>query len=292
LRLSPVVRCPERVGRKAEEAGLVKAIRTVIAGAGGRMGHLLVRAVLDDSRFVLAGALEAAGHASLGTDAGILVGSEAAGIDLTHDAPAVLNSADAVIDFTTPAVSVALAAAAASGRVVHVIGTTGFSADDEARIHDAARHTVIVKSGNMSLGIALLAALVKRAAKALPDFDIEILEMHHRMKVDAPSGTALILGRAAADVRSGGLREKKIGTATDSPTGRRKDGAIGFASVRGGTVVGEHHVILAGPQERVVLTHIAEDRTIFVRGALAAAEWGQTHPAGLYEMADVLGIAE
>lgn len=179
----------------------------------------------------------------------------------------LIAKAEALIDFTTPKNSVELAALAAQARIVHVIGTTGFSADDETRIRAAARHAVIIKSGNMSLGVNLLAALVKQAAKALPGFDLRILEMHHKHKVDAPSGTALLLGAAS----------------------ERND--IEYASLRAGTIVGEHQVILAGPAERVILSHSAEDRRIFAAGALAAAKWGQGKKPGLYAMADVLGLS-
>ncbi len=225
----------------------------------------------------------------LGTDAASLAGREPAGILLTHEARAVLAAADALIDFTTPAVSVALAELAAAKRTVHVIGTTGFSAADDRQIAALASSSVIVKSGNMSLGVALLAALVKRAARALPEFDIEIVEMHHRAKADAPSGTALLLGRAAAEGRGVALDAE---TARAGQTGARRSGSVGFASLRGGSVVGEHHVIFAGPRERVLLGHVAEDRAIFAAGALAAAKWGQRRPPGLYSISDVLGIGE
>jgi 4-hydroxy-tetrahydrodipicolinate reductase len=186
---------------------------------------------------------------------------------------------------------VELAALAAQARIVHVIGTTGLTPTDDSKIEAAARHATIVKSSNMSLGVALLAALVKKAAKALPGFDVEIVEMHHRMKVDAPSGTALLLGRAAAEGREIVLENNSL-RGRDGITGARKDGAIGFASLRGGTVIGEHEVILAGPGERVVLSHAAEDRMIFARGAIAAARWGQGKKPGLYAMADVLGLSD
>jgi 4-hydroxy-tetrahydrodipicolinate reductase len=193
-----------------------------------------------------------------------------------------------LIDFTRPAVSRALAAITGENRVVHVIGTTGFSAEDDQVIATSARQCVVVKSGNMSLGVTLLSALVERAAKALPDFDVEILEMHHRMKADAPSGTALLLAEAAARGRATALESEAART---GQTGPRKAGTVGFASLRGGTVVGEHQVILAGPHERIVLGHIAEDRAIFALGALTAAKWGQSQKPGLYGMKDVLGIA-
>ena len=205
---------------------------------------------------------------------------------LTDDPLPAIAKAQALVDFTTPATSVELAALSAQARIVHVIGTTGFSADDENKIRAASRHAAIIKSGNMSLGVNLLAALVKQAAKALPGFDIEIVEMHHRMKVDAPSGTALLLGEAASAGRNAPLKSER------DRNHKREDGAIGFASLRGGTIVGEHEVIFAGPHERIALRHIAEDRTIFATGALAAARWGQGKKPGLYAMSDVLGLSE
>lgn len=266
-------------------------IRIVVAGAAGRMGRTLVRIVSDTKGCVVSGALEARGHPDLGQDAGTLVGLAPLGVTLTDDPLPALAQAQAVIDFTVPSVSLELAALASQARIVHVIGTTGFSADDEAKIRAAARHAIIVKSGNMSLGVTLLASLVARAAKVLPDFDIEIVEMHHRLKVDAPSGTALLLGRAAAEARGTFLEEKMEG-ARHGQTGARTPGTIGFAALRGGTVVGEHEVILAGPHERIILGHVAEDRAIFAQGAVAAAKWGQDREPGLYGMKDVLGIAE
>jgi 4-hydroxy-tetrahydrodipicolinate reductase len=264
-------------------------IRVTVAGASGRMGRTLVRAVAEASDLQLAFALERKGHAQLGRDAGSLAGLPEAGIALTDDPLAALAACDAVLDFTTPDSSAELAALAAQARIVHVIGTTGMGDAELARIKAGARHAVIVKSGNMSLGVNLLAALVREAAKALPNYDIEIVEMHHRMKVDAPSGTALLLGEAAAAGRSISLRDHQV-RARDGQTGARADGAIGFASLRGGTVVGDHMVTLAGPHERIELTHRAEDRMIFARGALAAARWGQGKKPGLYSMDDVLGF--
>ncbi len=261
-------------------------LRIVIAGAAGRMGRALVRALHEADDVALCGALEEKGHPDLGQDAGLLAGIPAAHIALTDDALPLVAGAHAVIDFTAPRASVELATLAAQARIVHVMGTTGFSADDEAKIKAAARHAVIIKSGNMSLGVTLLAALVKQAARALPDFDIEIVEMHHRQKTDAPSGTALLLGRAAADGRGIRLHDNMVKV----HDGKRTEGTIGFASLRGGTVVGEHEVVLAGPGERIVLSHIAEDRAIFARGAIAAARWGHGKKPGLYGMADVLGL--
>jgi 4-hydroxy-tetrahydrodipicolinate reductase len=267
----------------------MSAVRNVVAGAAGRMGRALIRAILADPACALAGAIEATGHPELGSDCGTSGGHGPAGIVITSDARAPLLNADAVVDFTRPAVSLALAQLAAELHIAHVIGTTGFSAEEESRIAAAARNCVIVKSGNMSMGVTLLAALVTRAARALPDFDVEILEMHHRMKADAPSGTALLLGEAAARGRAKALESE---SARSGLTGPRKSGTVGFASVRGGTIVGEHQVMLAGPHERIVLGHIAEDRAIFANGAVAAAKWGHTQKPGLYGMADVLDLGD
>ena len=253
------------------------------------MGLAIVRAVSQNIDMTLSGAIEAPGHPDLGQDAGTLAGLKPLGVTLADDALPLVAHAHAIIDFTTPTFSTELARLAAQARIVHVIGTTGFSADDDAAIRAAARHAVIVKSGNMSMGVTLLASLVARAAKALPDFDIEIVEMHHRQKVDAPSGTALLLGQAVAEGRDVSLTDNAV-HARDGHTGQRRTGSIGFASLRGGTVVGEHQVILAGPHERIVLGHVAEDRTIFANGALAAARWGQGRKPGLYTMRDVLGL--
>jgi 4-hydroxy-tetrahydrodipicolinate reductase len=266
-------------------------IRIVVAGAAGRMGQTLIRTIAETKGCVVAGALEAPGNRDLGQDAGTLAGLKPLGFALTDDPLPLIAKADALVDFTTPKVSVELAALCAQARIVDVIGTTGCSADDDAKIRAAARHAIIIKSGSMSMGINLLAALVRRAAKALPEFDIEIVEMHHRRKVDAPSGTALLLGQAAAESRGIALGDKSV-RARDGHTGARPDGAIGFASLRGGTVIGEHEVIFAGSGERVVLSHVAEDRSIFAHGAVAAAKWVQGKKPGLYAMADVLGLSD
>jgi 4-hydroxy-tetrahydrodipicolinate reductase len=264
-------------------------IRVTVAGASGRMGRALIRAVAEAEDMHLAFALERPGAAEIGQDAGLLAGSGQTSVRVTDDPLAALAHSDAVLDFTVPAATLSLADLAAQARIVHVIGTTGIADGDIARLQAAGRHAVIVKSGNMSLGVNLLAALVKEAAKALPHYDIEIVEMHHRLKVDAPSGTALLLGEAAAEGRGVNLRDEAI-RVRDGHTGARKDGAIGFATLRGGTVVGDHTVTLAGPHERIELTHRAEDRMIFARGAVAAARWGQGKKPGLYAIKDVLGL--
>jgi 4-hydroxy-tetrahydrodipicolinate reductase len=267
-------------------------MRLIVAGAGGRMGRTLIRAVAETKGVVLAGALEQAGSPLIGRDAGELAGLGANGIALTQDAAALAGKADGLIDFTVPKATVALAAVAAEAGLVHVIGTTGFSPEGEAAIKAASVKAVIVKSGNMSLGVNLLAALVKRVAKTLDEeFDIEIVEMHHNRKIDAPSGTALLLGRAAAEGRGVDLDKTSV-RSRDGHTGARKAGDIGFATLRGGSVVGEHNVIFAGPAERIELGHRAEDRMIFARGALKAALWARGRKPGLYTMADVLGLTD
>jgi 4-hydroxy-tetrahydrodipicolinate reductase len=271
---------------------IMSDMRIVVAGAGGRMGRTLVKAIADTKGLALAGALEGAGSQFVGQDAGELAGVGKTGVALTSDAASALAKADGVIDFTVPAASRDLAAKAAQAGIVHIIGTTGFSEDDEAKIKAASGKAVIVKSGNMSLGVNLLAALVKRVAKTLDEeFDIEILEMHHNKKIDAPSGTALLLGRAAAEGRGINLSQRSV-MSREGHTGAREAGDIGFATLRGGSVVGEHHVIFAGPVERIELTHRAEDRMIFARGALRAALWARGQKPGLYSMVDVLGLKD
>jgi 4-hydroxy-tetrahydrodipicolinate reductase len=266
-------------------------MRLIVLGAGGRMGRTLVRAIAEAAGVVVAGAVEDARSPLIGQDSGALAGLKPNGIALTAELAPLLTNADGILDFTAPAASVAFAALAAEAGKVHVIGTTGLSAADEEKIKAAARRAVIVRSGNMSVGVNLLAALVKRVAKTLDDFDIEILEMHHNQKVDAPSGTALLLGRAAAEGRGVDLDARAVRARTGH-TGARKPGDIGFAALRGGSVVGEHSVIFAGPAERLELTHKAEDRMIFARGALRAALWARGQKPGLYSMADVLGLSD
>jgi 4-hydroxy-tetrahydrodipicolinate reductase len=265
-------------------------MRLVVAGAAGRMGRTLIKAIAETDGVVLTGALDAPGGPGTGQDAGELAGLGRNGIAVSTDAPALLAAADGVIDFTIPAASVVMAEYCADLGLVHVIGTTGFTPDDEKTIAAAAARACIVKSGNMSLGVNLLAAMVRQVARTLDDgFDIEIIEMHHNRKIDAPSGTALLLGAAAADGRDIGLGQHSV-RARDGHTGARKRGDIGFAALRGGTVVGDHTVIFAGPHERIELTHKAEDRMIFARGAIKAALWARGHKPGLYSMADVLGL--
>jgi 4-hydroxy-tetrahydrodipicolinate reductase len=267
-------------------------MRVVIAGAGGRMGRALIHAVAATEGLALGGAVEASGSAVIGRDSGELAGLGPNGIKVTSDVAGALKDADGLIEFTIPAATLALAELTAAAGKVHIIGTTGHSAAEEAAIAKAASGAAIVKSGNMSLGVNLLVALTKRVAKTLnDDYDIEIVEMHHNKKIDAPSGTALMLGRAAAEGRGINLAQHSA-RGRDGVTGARNSGDIGFASLRGGTVVGEHSVVFAGLAERVELTHRAEDRMIFARGALHAALWARGKKPGLYTMADVLGLAD
>ncbi|MEO1677513.1 MAG: 4-hydroxy-tetrahydrodipicolinate reductase [Pseudomonadota bacterium] len=264
--------------------------RVVVMGASGRMGQMLVREITARTDIALSAAIEREGHAWLGQDVGAAMGGADLGTRVTDDPWEALAKAHAVIDFTTPDVTAATAGIAAQARAVHVIGTTGFTDDHIARIDAAARHATIVRAGNMSLGVNLLLEMTRRAAAALgEDFDIEVVEAHHRMKVDAPSGTALMLGEAAADGRGVALGDV-YEAARDGITGARAPGRIGFSAIRGGDVVGEHDVIFAGPGERIVLRHIASDRALFARGALRAVLWGLDKGPGHYAMTDVLGL--
>ncbi|MGY6635041.1 MAG: 4-hydroxy-tetrahydrodipicolinate reductase [Alkalilacustris sp.] len=261
-------------------------IPLTVAGAAGRMGQTLCALLHDHDRLRLGACLLPPDHPWLGPDRPAAL----ADVLVTADAARALDVTRGVVDFTTPDASIALARAVASRGAVHVIGTTGFDAAQLASLQAAGQGAVTVRAGNMSLGVNLLVQLTRRVAAALgPEFDIEIVEAHHRAKRDAPSGTALMLGAAAADGRGidlGAAAER----ARDGLCGPRGDGAIGFAVVRGGDIVGEHDVVFAGAGERVVLRHMATDRGIFARGALRAAHWALTQPPGAYDMHDVLGI--
>jgi 4-hydroxy-tetrahydrodipicolinate reductase len=264
-------------------------MRLIVVGAGGRMGRALVKAIAETDGAVLGGAVEQPG-ALIGQDSGVLAGLPANNIALVPDLEPLIAEADGVLDFTAPAATLGFAALCAAAGKVHVAGTTGLSQADEEKIKGFARKAVIVRSPNMSLGVNLMATLVRKTAAALDDeFDIEILEMHHNKKVDAPSGTALLLGVAAAAGRGVELAKNRI-PAREGITGARKKGDIGFASLRGGSVVGDHSVIFAAPGERIELVHRAEDRGIYARSAVKAALWARGKPPGLYSMADVLGL--
>ena len=262
----------------------------VVTGASGRMGQMLIQTIQDSPNATLVGALERSGHDWIGRDVGEAMGGAPIGVIVSDDALEAFAKAQAVIDFTAPAATVAFAGLAAQARAVHVIGTTGMTEDDLTKIDAAARHAVIVRAGNMSLGVNLLVQLTKRVAAALDeDFDIEVIEAHHNKKVDAPSGTALMLGEAAAEGRGVNLSDVSD-SGRDGITGARKRGDIGFAAIRGGDIVGEHDVLFAATGERIVLRHMATDRAVFARGALKAALWGQGQAPGEYDMVDVLGL--
>ena len=264
----------------------------VITGGSGRMGQMLIGAVLASQACKLAGVLERTGHDWVGQDVGVAMGGTPVGVIVSDDAVATFAKAQAIIDFTAPAATVGFSELAAQARAVHVIGTTGLSDADIKQISHAAHHAVIVRAGNMSLGVNLLVQLTKKVAAALDeDFDIEIIEAHHHHKVDAPSGTALMLGEAAAEGRGVALKDVSD-SGRDGITGARTRGDIGFSAIRGGDIVGEHDVLFAAAGERIKLTHMATDRAIFARGALKAALWGQDKQPGAYDMLDVLGLNE
>ena len=262
----------------------------VVTGASGRMGQMLIRTVLESDRARLVGALERPGHEWIGRDVGEAMGGAALGLRVSDDPLETFARAQAVLDFTAPEATVEFAALAAQTRAVHVIGTTGLSGDDLKKIAAAARHAVIIRAGNMSMGVNLLVKLVRTVAETLgEEFDIEIVEAHHNRKVDAPSGTALMLGQAAADGRGVKLEEVSD-RGRDGITGARRRGDIGFCSIRGGDIVGEHEVMFIGRDERISLRHVATDRRLFANGALRAALWGLSRKPGEYDMLDVLGL--
>jgi len=265
-------------------------LKVAIAGAGGQMGRANMLAVLQTPGVALYSAFDRIGAPVIGKDAGELVGLETSDVLIVDHVEAALAGAQAIIDFTAPANSVAIARLAAERGMVHIVGTTGCTVEDDEAIRKAARAGArIVKAGNFSLGVNLLLGLVEQAARALPGFDVEILEMHHNRKVDAPSGTALMLGEAAARGRNITLSDYSA-RVRDGHTGARQEGTIGFASLRGGNVIGEHSVILAGPSERIEIRHIADNRALFAEGAVRAALWAQQQKPGFYSMADVLGF--
>lgn len=263
----------------------------VVMGVSGRMGQMLVKTVQENPKAKLSGAVERPGHDWVGRDLGVAMGGNALGITVTDDAATALDGADAVIDFTAPVATVALAKVAAEMGVVHVIGTTGMTDADIAAVDAVTDKGVVVRAGNMSLGVNLLVQLTRQVAAALDeDYDIEVIEGHHRHKVDAPSGTALMLGQAAADGRNVDLAEASD-RGRDGITGARERGKIGFHAIRGGDIIGEHDVLFAADGERITLRHVASDRSVFARGAVKAALWGQGRDAGHYSMLDVLGLA-
>lgn len=263
--------------------------KIVIAGVTGRMGHALLEGVFADQDFQLHGALDRAGSPQLGRDAGEQFGRNT-GVVISDDIEATLKDADVLVDFTRPEASLQYLAVCKKLHVKHVIGTTGFSTEEKARIDAVAKEIAIVFAPNMSVGVTLLISLVEQAAKVLSEgYDIEVVEMHHRHKVDAPSGTALRLGEAAAQGLGVSLDACAV-YAREGVTGEREAGKIGFATLRGGDVVGDHTVVLAGIGERVELTHKASSRATFAQGALRAAKYLNAQSSGLYDMRDVLSL--
>ena len=262
----------------------------VVTGASGRMGQALSKLVAASDKARLVGAVECEGHPWVGQDLGVAMGLAPLGISVADDPLEPFAKAQGILDFTAPEATVRFAGIAAQARAVHVIGTTGLSDQDLKAVSAASRHAVVIRAGNMSLGVNLLVKLTRMAAGILDeDFDIEVVEAHHNRKIDAPSGTALMLGEAAAEGRGAELNEVAE-RGRDGIAGARSRGAIGFSAIRGGDIIGEHDVLFAGPGERIVLRHVASDRSLFARGALHAALWGQDKKPGEYDMMDVLGI--
>ncbi|HEY0675254.1 MAG TPA: 4-hydroxy-tetrahydrodipicolinate reductase [Immundisolibacter sp.] len=272
------------------DANTQPRIAIAIAGAAGRMGRTLVAACAEQPGLALSAAFEHAGSGALGLDAGVLAGLPANGVAIAADDALAATPFDVLIDFTGPAATLAHAAAcAASGRAM-VIGTTGLDPAQKAELAAAAARTPIVFAANMSVGVTLCLALLRQAAQVLgDDFDVEIIEAHHRHKVDAPSGTALRMGEVVAQALGRDLSQCAV-YGREGQTGARDRQTIGFATVRGGDIVGDHTVLFAGDGERIEITHKASSRLTFARGALRAAAWLKGRPAGLYDMQDVLGL--
>jgi len=263
-----------------------------VVGCTGRMGQMLLHRIMATDGCVVAGATEQPGSPAIGKDAGALAGLGALGVTVSDDAAAMIAGVDAVIDFTVPAATVEHARLAAQADAVLVAGTTGLDPGQEDAVARAARHVPVVRAPNMSIGVTVLMALTEQVARILgPEYDIEVVEMHHRHKVDAPSGTAIGLGEAAALGRGVDLAAVRQAV-RDGHTGARPVGEIGFATLRGGDVVGDHTVVFAGEGERVELTHKAASRQVFAAGAVRAALWARGQPSGLYNMRQVLGLED
>ena len=265
-------------------------MKIAVVGAAGRMGQMLVRRIAATEGVTLAGASESPNSTAIGRDAGEVAGLEPLGVKIVDDSAAAIAAADAVIDFTVPVATVAHATIAAARGVSMVIGTTGLDPAQTAAIHEAARKVPVVWAANMALGVNILLALIEKTASMLdPSYDIEVLEMHHRHKIDAPSGTALALGRAAAAGRKVQL-EEVWRKSRDGHTGARPAGEIGFATLRGGEEVGVHTVMFAAAGERLELSHRSFSRETYAAGAVRAAQWLAGRKPGLYGMKDVLGL--
>jgi len=259
-----------------------QSLKLVVAGAGGRMGQMLTHVVAAHPVCTLHGAVDQSGSS--------IIGNEVHGVTISDDICAAMKGADGLLDFTSPEASLLHAQGCASNKQIHIIGTTGFTDEQERQLRTNTDGAVTVKAGNFSLGVNLLRALTKQVAERLgPDFDIEITETHHKHKVDAPSGTALMLGEAAASGRGVDLVDVSE-RGRDGITGARRQGAIGFSSIRTGEVIGEHTVIFGGASERLELTHKANDRRLFADGALVAALWARDQAPGFYDMSNVLKL--
>ena len=268
----------------------IKKYKLGIVGATGRMGQMLVRAAMEKNDFDLVGLLEVEGHNLIGAKGNELFPELKKDLVFSDSLEEILEISDVIIDFSNPKNSVDVAVKAAKFKVVDVIGTTGFSKSQLKQIEKASKNTTLIRAGNMSLGVNILTGVTEKIAEALDeDFDIEIVEMHHNKKIDAPSGTALMLGDAVANAKRQTLDSLKDGQ-RDGIIGPRKKGKIGFSVIRGGDIVGNHSVIFAGQGEQITITHNATDRMIFARGAIKAAKWGMTAPNGEYSMKDVLKL--
>ena len=264
-------------------------LRVAIAGASGRMGHMLIEAVLAADDMQLAGALEVAGSPALGHDAAQFLG-KTSGVKIESDLRAGLANAELLIDFTRPEGTLAHLAACRERGVKAVIGTTGFSDAQKAEIAEHAKHIAIVLAPNMSVGVNVMLKLLDTAARALSQgYDIEIIEAHHRHKVDAPSGTALAMGEVVAAALGRDLKQCAV-YGREGITGERDPSTIGFATIRGGDIVGDHTVLFAGTGERIEITHKSASRVSYAQGSLRAARFLADRPAGLYGMTEVLGL--
>jgi 4-hydroxy-tetrahydrodipicolinate reductase len=267
-------------------------IKVGVVGAAGRMGRMLVSAVNESEKMELAGASEAEGNSFVGFDAGELAGVGKLGVLISDNLEDLFEKADAIIDFTAPVVTVKNAALAAKHKKALIIGTTGLSKDEQSIIDEASKQTVIIQAPNMSVGVNLLFALVEKVSSILDDdFDIEIFEAHHNKKKDAPSGTAVGLGKAAAKGRGVSLDDVGV-LSREGIVGEREKGEIGFSTMRGGNIVGEHTVFYVGGEERIEISHKANSRKIFANGAIKAVIWSENKSSGLYSMIDVLGLTD
>ncbi len=269
---------------------LEEVMKIAIAGVAGKMGKMIFAEVIKNSDIEITGGTEAMGSPLLGKDIGEQAGFDKIGVCVVDSAEKAIENADVLVDFTRPNVTLQNLEAAQKHKVNMVIGTTGFTSQEQKIIEDASKNIAIVQATNMSMGVNILLSLVEKIAETLDSsYDIEILEMHHNKKVDAPSGTALSLGKAAAKGRKTTL-EKDACYAREGNTGARAQGEIGFATLRGGDVVGDHTVIFAGEGERIEISHKASSRVVFSKGAVKAAKWVASKEDGLYDMQDVLGL--